>query len=514
MEPPAAAAPAAPPAAAPAPAPAPAAAAPAAPAPAPAPAPHALATVADVVAATHVGAKRRRAGLAPPPPAPAAAAPAPAAPATVQPAPAKKSRPKVSSRGPRGASLKAAGASPKRKKVAARKKPAAPAIAIAEPPPTAHEVFEEMATPTSFMDLLQDAEVDLGAQPLEPFGEEVEEDEEDEGDDEEEVAEIGEEAFTAASRPHARSTNYTEAEDILLVRAWASVGMDATTGTDQTGKRYWHRIEDNYCRIKPKNCGFISRSYRSLQGRWDLMKSACARWSAAMDQVRDAPPSGTVESDYETIAGMRYKEMAASKGKPFPFKHAWAILQTFDKWKLRDQETAPKKSAMLRMDDSEDEEKERNLGKPEGTKKGKQRVKMEGEASSLREKMEQMMKAREELTRKTLETKILITEKKKEVKLAQVEAKREEAKRKADLEEMMIKVKEAKVWKELMVEEKEHMMMSKKDMDEEQLQWWKDYKEDIAERKRIFRGVSSTLRGDTPMSGGGDGGVDDSNGGA
>ncbi|KAE8770058.1 putative methionyl-tRNA synthetase [Hordeum vulgare] len=473
MDPPAAVAPAAPPAQAAA-AHAPPAQAAAAPAPpAPAPAPHAPTTVADVVAATHVGAKRRLAGLAPPPPAPAAAAPAPAtaaAPATVQPAPAKKSRPKVSSRGPRGASSKAAGASPNQKKVTARKKPAPSVVAVAEPPPAVHEVFEEMANPTSFMDLLQDAEVDLGAPPLEPFGEEVGEDEEDEGDDEEEVAEIGEEAFTPLPAH--------------------------TRGRQTTPKRK------------------ISCCYRSLQGRWDLMKPACARWSAAMDQVRDAPPSGTVESDYETIAGMRYKEMAASKGKPFPFKHAWVILQTFDKWKLRDQETAPKKSAMLRMDDSEDEEKERNLGKPEGTKKDKQRVKMEGEASSLREKMEQMMKTREELTRKTLETKILITEKKKEVKHAQVEAKREEAKRKVDLEERMIKVKEAKVWKELMVEEKEHMMMSKKDMDEEQLQWWKDYKEDIAERKRIFRGASSTFRGDTPMSGGGDGGVDDSNGGA
>ncbi|KAE8786830.1 hypothetical protein D1007_39286 [Hordeum vulgare] len=116
---------------------------------------------------------------------------------------------------------------------------------------------------------------------------------------------------------------------------------------------------------------------------------------------------------------------------------------------------------------------------------------MEGEASNLREKMEQMMKAREELTTKTLETKLLITEKKKEVKLAQVEAKREEAKHKADLEERMIKLKEAKVWKLLMVEEKEHMMMSKKDMDQQQLQWWKDYKEDIAVRKSIFRGASS-----------------------
>lgn len=175
---------------------------------------------------------------------------------------------------------------------------------------------------------------------------------------------------------------------------------------------------------------------------------------------------------------------------------------------MSDQETAPKKSTMLKMDDSDEED--RNLCKPEGTKKAKLRVKMEGEASSLREKMEHMMKSREALTTKTLETKLLITEKKKEAKLAQVEAKCEEAKRKADLEERMIKVKEAKVWKELMVEEKEHMMMSNKDMDEDQLQWWKDYKEDIAERKRIFRGASSTFRGDTPMTGGGDGGVDNS----
>ncbi|KAM3293180.1 hypothetical protein ACQJBY_036630 [Aegilops geniculata] len=485
------------------------------PAPAPAPAPARRPTVADMLAATHVGAKRRRAGLAPPPPAFLAPAPAPVpapAPApAAAPAP-KKSRPKVASRGPRGASSKVAGSSPTVKKPL--KKPAAPPAAVAEPPPAAHEVFEEMATPSLFMDLLQDAEVDLGAPPLEPFrvGDDLEEDEEDEGDDEEEVAEIGEEAFTAASRPHARSTNYTEAEDILLVRAWAAVWMDASTGTDQTGKRYWQRIEDNYCRIKPKNSRSISRTYRSFQGRWELMKPACARWGAAMDQVRDAPPSGTMESDYETIASMRYKEMAASKGKPFPFKHTWAILQTFDKWKLRDQEAAPKKSAMLRMDDSEDEE-ERNLGKPKGTKKGKLRVKMEGEASSLREKMEHVMKTREELTTKTLETKLIITEKKKkEVKLAQVEAKHEEAKRKADLEERMIKLKEAKVWKELMVEEKEHMVMSKKDMDEDQLQWWKDYKEDIAERKRMFRGASSTFLGDTPMSSCGDGGVDDSTG--
>lgn len=82
--------------------------------------------------------------------------------------------------------------------------------------------------------------------------------------------------------------------------------------------------------------------------------------------------------------------------------------------------------------------------------------------------------------------KLIITERKKEVKLAQLEARREDAKRKADLEERMLKIKEAKAWKELMAEEKEHMMMCTKDMDEAQLTWWKEYKADIVERKRLL----------------------------
>mgnify|MGYP000853271524 FL=1 len=202
--------------------------------------------------------------------------------------------------------------------------------------------------------------------------------------------------------------------------------------------------------------------------------------------------------------------MAGSKGKSFPFMHCWAFLQHLDKWKLRDQESAPKKSDMLKMDDSDEEG--RNHDKPDGTKKGKERMKMEAEASSLKEKLDQMIKSKEALAAKALEAKLIITERKKEVKLAQLEARREDAKRKADMEERMIKLKEAKAWKELMAEEKEHMMMSRKDMDEEQLAWWKEYKENIADRKRLLRGAgggaSSTLRGESPMSGGGDGGVD------
>jgi hypothetical protein len=199
--------------------------------------------------------------------------------------------------------------------------------------------------------------------------------------------------------------------------------------------------------------------------------------------------------------------MAASKGKPFPFKHCWALLKELDKWKLRDQESAPKKADMLNMEDSDDEG--RNHGKPEGNKKAKERLKFEADTSSLKDKLDQMIKAKETLTMKSLEAKILISEKKKEVKLVKIEARREEAYRKANLEERMLKLKEAKAWKEIMAEEKEHMMMSKKDMDEDQLAWWRETLADIKERKKLLRGgASSTLRGESPMSGGGDGGVD------
>jgi hypothetical protein len=93
-----------------------------------------------------------------------------------------------------------------------------------------------------------------------------------------------------------------------------------------------------------------------------------------------------------------------------------------------------------------------------------------------------------------------------------LEAQREDAKRKANLEKSMIKIKEAKSWKELMAEDKEHMMMSRKDMDEDQLMWWNETKADIVERKRLLcgGGASSTFRGESPMSGGGDGSVKNS----
>jgi hypothetical protein len=68
--------------------------------------------------------------------------------------------------------------------------------------------------------------------------------------------------------------------------------------TDQTGKRYWQRTEDKFFHPMPRIEIPVTRSYRSLQVRWDVIKACCSQWSGAMDQVRNAPPSGVSIDDY------------------------------------------------------------------------------------------------------------------------------------------------------------------------------------------------------------------------
>jgi hypothetical protein len=107
---------------------------------------------------------------------------------------------------------------------------------------------------------------------------------EEDGDDE--LEEIEEEVFDL-SQPNnkKRMANYTEIEDTCLVRAWSGVTIDAVTGSDQTGKRYWQRIGDKFCKLMPRVATPVTCSYRSLQVRWDAIKASCSRWCGALEQV-------------------------------------------------------------------------------------------------------------------------------------------------------------------------------------------------------------------------------------
>jgi hypothetical protein len=154
------------------------------------------------------------------------------------------------------------------------------------------KVFDVESTP-SYMDMLNDSSMDLTAGIKAFDGEDnvdVVEEEEGEGDEgvDDDVVEV-DPASAGSSGSKPRTANYTEIEDTTLVRAWSRVDMDACTGVDQGGKRYWQRIEDLYHQLKPRTKSMADRSYRSLEGRWNVIKPACSRWSAAMDQVADNP---------------------------------------------------------------------------------------------------------------------------------------------------------------------------------------------------------------------------------
>lgn len=143
--------------------------------------------------------------------------------------------------------------------------------------------------------------------------------------------------------PNAKEqNNYTDIKDTCLLRTWESVSLDAVTSIDQTGKGYWQRIEDKFFHLIALVSPITSiRVARSLQRRWDVIKSSCSRGSACLEQVRSAPASGCTIDDYDKIAMERYKDMAASKKKLFVLQHCWPLLEHNEKWRLRDNEDSP-----------------------------------------------------------------------------------------------------------------------------------------------------------------------------
>jgi hypothetical protein len=70
---------------------------------------------------------------------------------------------------------------------------------------------------------------------------------------------------------------------------------------------------------------------------------------------------------------------------------------------------------LVELDDDEEEdelEAKKNKKRPDGCKKEKDKQKKQAEASSIRDKMDDMLNSREHLVNKTLETKVMMTEKK------------------------------------------------------------------------------------------------------
>lgn len=311
------------------------------------------------------------------------------------------------------------------------------------------------------------------------------------------------------------------------MKAWDCVSLDAVAGNDQTGKRYWQRIEDMFHRLMPVAS---ARSLRSLQARFEIIKSCCSRWSGCLNQVRNAPPSGCTTDEYDHIAMERYKQMSASKSKPFVFQHCWKLLEHSEKWRLRDQETPPKKGAFVELDYNDDRDAlkgEINQGKPDGREKEK--AKKQAEATSLREKIGgksiiseaaslreketicaptflDLVKSKETLVAKLLETEMAMAEKKHQDEMARWQELREVEERKVAIDERRVLLEENKVMAEILAEENKVMMMDPRTMDPMSREWWDIRRGEILQRRRqASGGATSAGGGGGASAGGGDG---------
>jgi hypothetical protein len=95
-------------------------------------------------------------------------------------------------------------------------------------------------------------------------------------------------------RPHGRLANYTIAEDKLLCKTWLTIGMDPTTGTDQTKDTYLMRMKVYF---DANNTSGNERSMLSLRSRWSGINTNCKKWAGVQANVDVINPSGTNEMD-------------------------------------------------------------------------------------------------------------------------------------------------------------------------------------------------------------------------
>ena len=102
--------------------------------------------------------------------------------------------------------------------------------------------------------------------------------------------------------------------------------------------------------------------------------------------------------------------MPASKCRPFMLHHCWKILEFSEKWRLRDHEAPPKKGSLINMEDDVEDEGGRNKNKPDGRKMEKDQCRRSAEASSLKDQIASLLKAKEAMMSKHLEVKLALAE--------------------------------------------------------------------------------------------------------
>lgn len=86
-----------------------------------------------------------------------------------------------------------------------------------------------------------------------------------------------------------RLKNFSDKEDLLLVRAWLTIGADPVDGKNQKRTTYWARIYDFFHAEKEI---VLDRSQNSLMHRWSTIQESVNKFCGCISRIEGRNESG------------------------------------------------------------------------------------------------------------------------------------------------------------------------------------------------------------------------------
>src|ERR1044072_4006271 len=131
------------------------------------------------------------------------------------------------------------------------------------------------------------------------------------------------------SVPGRKRTKWCDEEDILLIGTYLNVSKDPIVGTDQSGKTFWERIEEQYNEFRTR--GLVLRKFQQLKSRWNTVNGCVQAFVGCYNEATRHKRSGCSEKDIMQEAHLLYVH-SNPKGENFRLEHAWRFLKEEPKW--------------------------------------------------------------------------------------------------------------------------------------------------------------------------------------
>jgi hypothetical protein len=96
-----------------------------------------------------------------------------------------------------------------------------------------------------------------------------------------------------------KQSNFLPDEDVNLVKSWLEISCDAVTSNGQKKERMWQRILQRY---NTRRGSYPDRTARSLQSRWDTIKSEAGKFAAYYADTLRENANGTSDADKVSIS--------------------------------------------------------------------------------------------------------------------------------------------------------------------------------------------------------------------